>query len=203
MYRARFRPSVIAELMPPLLPDGRSELWEYLGRNFTDLSYQEADKLSKTNKEFITALFPQTPIYASLLPKEVQALIGEVGEETRGVRRMLEAIGFQFSERIDPFDGGPHFEALTDQITLVQGARHAELEPEPLPDDAAPVDDRGLGSPSVIKAIVGRGESEGPCRFRAAQGVVRVRDGKVQLTREVRSALKAKTGAVVWWVPLP
>ena len=41
--------------------------------------YQEADALSRQNKEFIRALFPQDPLYATLLPPEVQELIGQVG----------------------------------------------------------------------------------------------------------------------------
>jgi arginine N-succinyltransferase len=57
---------VLAELMPPLEPDGTSHLWEALGRRFTDMSYAEADLLSKKNKEFIKALFPESPIYATL-----------------------------------------------------------------------------------------------------------------------------------------
>ena len=78
-HRAAFRDEVLSELMPPLEEDGRSLLWEALGRHFTGLSYQEADRLSRENKEFIRTLFPQDPIYASLLPASAQALIGQVG----------------------------------------------------------------------------------------------------------------------------
>ena len=79
------------------------------------------------NKEFIRALFPQDPIYATLLPPHVQALIGQVGPETKGVESMLRAIGFEYAHRIDPFDGGPHFHARTDDITLVRAARVARV----------------------------------------------------------------------------
>jgi D-tyrosyl-tRNA(Tyr) deacylase len=68
MHRGLFRNEVVAELLPPLLPDGTSHLWEALGRKFTDMSYSEADRLSKRNKEFIKSLFPTGDIYASLLP---------------------------------------------------------------------------------------------------------------------------------------
>ncbi len=57
-HRQLFRDEVLSELMPPLEPDGTSLLWESLGRRFTGLTYQEADRLSQTNKEFIRALFP-------------------------------------------------------------------------------------------------------------------------------------------------
>ncbi|HEX3903071.1 MAG TPA: arginine N-succinyltransferase [Polyangia bacterium] len=126
-HRSLFRDEVLSELMPPLEPDGTSLLWESLGRRFTGLSYQEADRLSQTNKEFIRALFPQDPIYASLLPPHVQTLIGEVGPDTKGVEKMLREVGFVYAERIDPFDGGPHFHARTDDITLVRAARVARV----------------------------------------------------------------------------
>jgi arginine N-succinyltransferase len=124
-HRSSFRDEVLSELMPPLEPDGTSLLWESLGRRFTGLTYQEADRLSQNNKEFIRALFPQDPLYATLLPAHVQELIGQVGPETRGVERMLREIGFSYAHRIDPFDGGPHFHARTDDITLVRDTRVA------------------------------------------------------------------------------
>jgi arginine N-succinyltransferase len=120
LHRERFRDDVISELMPPLEADGTSLLWESVGRHFTGLSYQEADRVSQTNKEFIRTLFPAEPIYLSLFPKRVQEIVGQVGPTTKGVEKMLRQIGFEYAKRIDPFDGGPHFIAKTDQITLVQ-----------------------------------------------------------------------------------
>src|SRR5205823_5150197 len=95
LHRAHFRSQVISELLPPLEPDGTSLLWESLGRHFTGLSYQEADRISKTNKEFIRSLFPAEPIYACLFPERVRALIGQVGPGARGVEKMLRRIGFR------------------------------------------------------------------------------------------------------------
>jgi arginine N-succinyltransferase len=127
MQRSDFRDDVLAELLPPLERDGTSHLWEALGRHFTDMSYSEADRLSKRNKEFIRGLFPEGVIYASLLPPRAQAVIGAVGEQTRGVEKLLRRIGFRYAERVDPFDGGPHFIARTDDVALVRNARRVEL----------------------------------------------------------------------------
>jgi arginine N-succinyltransferase len=127
LHREVFCDEVVSELMPPLEPDGTSLLWEALGRRFTGLTYQEADALSRQNKEFIRALFPQDPLYATLLPAEVQALIGQVGPETKGIERILRSVGFEYAQRIDPFDGGPHFHARTDDITLVRQTRRARV----------------------------------------------------------------------------
>lgn len=128
MHRPVFRDRVISELLPPLEADGTSRLWKYFGEHFTGLSYQEADRLSKDNKEFIKSLFPHERIYVSLMPPWVQEVIGQVGEKTRGVEKMLRRIGFEYAQQIDPFDGGPHFIATTDDITLVKGARQARIE---------------------------------------------------------------------------
>ena len=127
MHRPLFRNQVLSELLPPLEPDGTSKLWEALGRRFTGLTYQEADRLSKDNKEFINALFPDEPIHTELLPDDVQEVIGQVGEETRAVEKMLRRIGFEYAQQIDPFDGGPHFVASTDQITLIRDAREVPV----------------------------------------------------------------------------
>lgn len=197
MFRPRFRPSVIAELMPPLLPDGRSDLWEHLGRHFTGLSYQEADKLSTTNKEFITSLFPQTPLYASLLPAHVRRLIGEVGDETKGVRRMLESIGFEYSDRIDPFDGGPHFEARTDDITLVKAARRAVIAPGDVSDEEETKETRTLS-----RVLIAAAQTGGASRFRATAASVDFDGDQVHVSKTVRALLRVKTGADVWAIPL-
>jgi arginine N-succinyltransferase len=131
LHRASFRDEVLSELLPPLEPDGTSLLWESLGRHFTGMSYQEADRLSQTNKEFIRALFPAEPLYISLLPPSVQKLVGEVGPGTKPVEKMLRRIGFEYADRIDPFDGGPHFTVKTDEITLVRASRTARVVPLP------------------------------------------------------------------------
>lgn len=136
IHRELFQNRVLAELMPPLEPDGTSHLWEAVGRRFTDLTYREADRLSKKNKEFIRGLFPSGDIYASLLSPEAQAVIGEVGRETRGVAKMLSRIGFRYWDRVDPFDGGPHYIAPTDEIELVQRTRRARVVAGPVGGDA-------------------------------------------------------------------
>jgi arginine N-succinyltransferase len=129
MHRENFQDTVLAELLPPLEPDGTSHLWEAVGRKFTGLDYREADRLTSQNKEFIRSLFPDGEIYASLLPEDAQAVIGEVGAQTRGVEKLLRRIGFRYAYRVDPFDGGPHFTAPTDDISLVHRARAVTLQP--------------------------------------------------------------------------
>ncbi len=127
MHRADFRDDLLAELLPPLEADGTSHLWEAVGRHFTDLSYQEADKLSKRNKEFIRTLFPSDNIYVPLLSKDAQGVIGKVGAQTQGVERMLARVGFEYVDRVDPFDGGPHYMCPTDKVSAVIDAENVRV----------------------------------------------------------------------------
>jgi arginine N-succinyltransferase len=156
-FRGWFRDRLLAELLPPLSvgPSGttRSPLWDVLGHKFTGLSYDEADRLSRFNKEFIWRLFPAMPVHASLLPESVQEIIGQVGPGSVGAKRLLEGIGFQYSGRVDPFDGGPHFEADTDQVSIVRDTRsYRAVAGEP--DDVA--------QPGIVALV-----SEGSPHFRA------------------------------------
>src|SRR5260370_42475356 len=91
------------------------------------MTYAEADRLSKKNKEFVKGLFPEGPIYASLLPDDAQAVIGKVGAQTKGVERMLRRIGFRYAWRVDPFDGGPPFTPATGEVTLGHPPHSARL----------------------------------------------------------------------------
>ena len=127
MNRDRFRDEIVAELLPQLNPDGSSDLWNCLGANFTQLDYREADKLSRENVEFIRSLFPQTPIYTALMPREVREKIGVVGEPTKPVEKMLRSIGFDWDRSIDPFDGGPSFVCKTDDCRMVQRTHRSKV----------------------------------------------------------------------------
>lgn len=187
MHRKVFRDRVLSELLPPLEDDGTSILWEHLGKHFTGLTYQEADLLSKDNKEFIHTLFPQGIIYTAFFPKEVQDVIGKVGPETRGVEKMLREIGFRYAGQIDPFDGGPHFVAETDEIKIVKNACQATVKA---------VDSADASRPWAIIAVE-RGSG-----FRATgTRVIPDADGKkLGLTNEVRTLLELAPGDPVWAV---
>lgn len=120
LNRDRFEDRVLCELTPPLTEEGRSEFWEALGRRFTGLPYQEADLLSQTNKEFIESLFPEEDIYLSLLDAKARLVLGRVGESTKPAQHLLESIGFEYLDEVDPFDGGPHYGVKTSDILPIK-----------------------------------------------------------------------------------
>jgi arginine N-succinyltransferase len=134
--RSLFQSELLAELLPPLEADGTSHLWEALGRRFTNMSYAEADLMSSHDKDFIRDLFPRGDIHTTLLNEQARAVVGQVGERTLGVERLLRAIGFRYAWRVDPFDGGPHFVAATDEVPLIRATRAVDA-PTVLEPDAA------------------------------------------------------------------
>jgi arginine N-succinyltransferase len=184
MHRELFRERVLSELLPPLEPDGTSKLWEALGRKFTGLTYQEADLLSKDNKEFIHALFPDDPIHTELLPDDVQAVIGVVGPETKAVEAMLRRIGFDYAGQIDPFDGGPHFIAKTDDISIIRHAAQVDVKV---------VGDADGERPWAVLA------TEAGNKFRAIGArVIPLSPAVVGITDDARKRLEIEDGQRVW-----
>lgn len=124
IHPEKFEDRVLCELTPPLTEEGRSEFWEALGRRFTGLPYQEADLLSQSHKEFISSLFPEEDIYLCLLDAKARLVLGRVGEQTKPAQHLLESIGFEYLDEVDPFDGGPHFGCNTKEIKVIsQGKR--------------------------------------------------------------------------------
>jgi arginine N-succinyltransferase len=195
MHRPRFRDRILVELLPRLEEDGRSPLWEALGRKFTGLSYQEADRLSRENKEFIQQLFPPGEIYATIFTQKIQDAIGEVGPETAGAKNMLTRIGFRYDERIDPFDGGPHFSAPTELIEPIRRFRRARLAAKRLPAGAA------AQAGEVEERLVSLERNTGRNRFRAVHSMCTFRDAELQLPEEAVEALEATDGERLHTIP--
>lgn len=120
-HQKDFQGSLVAELLPPMNPDGSSPFWEGFGRVFTGLPSQEAYQLIKQDPSFLMELLPRTT-YASLLGARTQEVMGTVRAETMGVAKILGRVGFSSKNRIDAFDGGPHYECPTSQVGLIQKA---------------------------------------------------------------------------------
>jgi arginine N-succinyltransferase len=200
MHRPEFRDRVLAELLPPLGADGRSVLWEALGRRFTDMDYLEADKISKTNKEFIKNLFPSGMIYASLFDDAAQEVIGKVGPATEGVKKMLESVGFEALGRIDPFDGGPHFEAQTADIAPVTRTHKGKARVVKKGDI---VDAPGEHADGLVCFEPSKKRAKKDGYFRALYTEYRSsgKDKTVSIAKEAAKVLACEDGDRLWVLP--
>jgi len=188
MHPDRFEREVIAEMLSPFVAPGKNLLWDAFGARFTGLPYREADRLSSRTKQFIADLFPRDPVYATLFPEDVQAVIGKT--TAAAAVRILEKVGFHSLEQVDPFDGGPYYGAARDAIRSVRERRVLVL-PGRAPEGIAPSD----GPLALVSAEAGLG-------FRATV-VPLDEEGAPLLSKQFREALGVSGGDRVSVTPLP
>jgi len=188
LHRDKFHKRVLAELMGPVTPDSRTLLWEYLGRRFINLSYQEADLFCQHSKEFMTSLWPRGEIHASILPPDARALIGKVGEETVPAKVLLERQGFKATDHVDPFDGGPYLAAQRDEIPMVKATRTMKL---------GALAAKGLKQMAFVSCT---SKEHG---FRAVRCACAVKGASVRVAKGVAEALRASPGDRVGVTLLP
>jgi arginine N-succinyltransferase len=190
LHPDRFEREVIAEMLSPFDAPGKNRLWDAFGARFTGIPYREADHLSARSKQFIADLFPRDPVYATLFPPEVQAVIGKPADSARAALRILEKIGFHALDQVDPFDGGPYVGAARDAIRSVRERRRLVLpgltfEPrEPRP-----------GTLALVSA-------EGRLGFRATVVPLDAEGGPV-VSKQCREALGVAAGDEALVTPLP
>lgn len=180
----RFENRVLCELTPPLTDEGRSEFWEALGRRFTGLPYQEADALSQTNKEFIESLFPEEDIYLALLDSKARLVLGRVGEATKPAQHLLESIGFQYLDEVDPFDGGPHYGCETEKILPIKMGKKLRVT-------------EGKEAAYKQMGLLGYGSDD----FRCMLSGYDIQDGYVAVPVKTRDRLKLDLDQEVWVSP--
>jgi arginine N-succinyltransferase len=190
MFPDRFEREVIAEMLSPFVEPGRSLLWDAFGARFTGLSFREADHLSSRSKQFIVDLFPRDPVYATLFPEHVQAVIGKTNDSAVAALRILEKIGFRRLNQVDPFDGGPYVGASRDAIASVHERRTLVLPG--LVREPPAVDD---GSLALVAA-------QGRHGFRATV-VPTDGQGAPYVSQLLRDALGVVAGDRVTITPLP
>ncbi len=187
LYRKFFADRILAEMMAPVTSEGENMFWDNFGRKFIPVKYAEADRFCQHNRRFIPELLPREEIYFSLFSLEVQNLVGEVAPETVPARRLLESMGFKYRGMIDPFDGGPHLDAHTDQLDLVKKTKTLPL--------VQPHSGR-LGSHGIVSVLSKEGD------FRAIEADCSVEKGGLRISEEVLALLDAAPGAAVGFTPI-
>jgi arginine N-succinyltransferase len=190
MHPNRFEREVIAEMLSPFESPGRSLLWDAFGAKFTGLSYRDADRLSARSKQFIADLFPRDPVYATLFPENVQAMIGHTNEAAKAALRILEKVGFHELGQVDPFDGGPYVGAARDAIASVRDRRRLVLP--------GLVQEREIPAQPKLALLA----AEGRRGFRSTV-VPLDAVGAPQVSKASREALGVAAGAPVSVSPLP
>ncbi len=191
LHRQMFSDHVLAEMMGPITADGFNPFWDHCTRCFINLTYEQADKFCQQSKEFLLTLFPREPLYLTLLAPEARSVVGEVGPETVPARRMLENMGFKYHQRIDPFDGGPHLEAKTDEIEPVKNTDRSKLAEPAHMDDASSLTRHGM-----VSVLPEDGE------FRAVETQYDLdRSGRLIIPEAAMQALQASPGAEAGFTP--
>jgi len=128
-FPERFGNQVIAELRGWQDENGRSPLWENLGKPFFDIEFQDAvNTAALKGTQFISDLMPKYPIYIDLLPDEAQTVIGKPHDSSAPALHMLKKEGFQFSGYVDLFDGGPSVQSETSQIHSVKSSQTGSFQ---------------------------------------------------------------------------
>lgn len=127
-HRPRFGDSVLAELRGVMDQSGNSPFWDAIGGRFFGMTFPEADEFNAVHgTQFIADLFPQTPIYVSMLPESARAVMGQPHPTGRAALKMLENEGFDWDGYLDIFDGGPTVTARTDKIKTIVESEWARV----------------------------------------------------------------------------
>lgn len=123
-FPERFTNKIFAEMRGVSDDEGRSPLWESLGRHFFSLDFKKADELTALgSKQFIAELMPSNPVYTAFLSQEAQDCLGQVHHKTAPALRLLQQEGFCYENYVDIFDGGPTVEAHVPNIRAVRESR--------------------------------------------------------------------------------
>lgn len=123
-HRDWFGRRVMAELRGWQDAEGKSPVWEGIGRHFYDMDFHEADRMGAlSGNQFIADLGPRYPLYVSLLPKAAQEALGRPHDDGRPAYDMLLTEGFVAGDYVDIFDGGPTVVVDIDSVRTIRDAR--------------------------------------------------------------------------------
>jgi len=121
LHPERFADTVIAEMRGVSDPSGQSPFWDWLKHQVADLDFRSATQLACCGQSgFIEQFIPAKPLYTRQMTGEARAVIGQVHEDTRPARHMLEREGFRHRGFVDLLDGGPTLECPRSDIASVR-----------------------------------------------------------------------------------
>ncbi|CAG1003385.1 arginine N-succinyltransferase [Phycisphaerales bacterium] len=183
LHRELFADRILAEMMGPVTEEGDNIFWDNFGRKFIPVRFGEADRFCQHNRNFISELLPKEEIYLSLFPLEVQNQIGVVGRETIPAVRLLEDLGFKNHGFVDPFDGGPHLDAVTAEVPLIRDTRRVEA--------ARATNSDRCTTPAIISTLDKDGE------LRATETRVELLEDAARVPANALTLIQAKAGTEI------
>ncbi len=187
LHRAWFGRRVMAELRGWQDAQGRSPVWEAIGRRFYDMDFEEADRTNAVEgNQFIADLGPRYPIYVSMLPQAAQEALGRPHDDGRRALAMLKEEGFRDEGYVDIFDGGPTLFTDIDDLRSVRDGVDLPVR------TAAP------GAPPGERRLLAAGSGEA---FRAVAAEAATEDGALHLDEAAMAALEVAPGARVRVLP--
>lgn len=183
----RFSDSIVANMRGVIQSDGNCPFWNGLGRHFLNISIKELLALIEKGQYFVLEAMPKYPIYACLLQPETQAAIMQTHEGTRGALKMLLHEGFDYTDKIDGFDGGPILSCATNDISTIKHSKTAKVHAIPA---------QTLESPLYLI-------SNETIPFRCCAGNLHIEDSeRVVLPYEVAYALEVHQHDVIRYSPI-
>ena len=121
LHPERFTDTVIAEMRGVSDRSGHSPFWNWLKHQAVDLDFMSAVQLACCRHSgFVEQFIPAKPLYTRQMTREARAVIGQVHEDTRAARHMLEREGFRHLGFVDLLDGGPTLECRRSDIASVR-----------------------------------------------------------------------------------
>jgi hypothetical protein len=142
---------------------------------------EPVDEAGPVQSEAVRAIHQDAPLYTD---QSTEAEILITGIKVVELRR----IGFEYAGQIDPFDGGPHFVARTDDIAVVRDAHEVALRTAPAAG--------GGERPWAMLAVEIEGQRP---KFRAIGArVAPLSGGEVGVPDEARRRLGVEDGQKVW-----
>lgn len=133
----RFPDKLMANIRGWLDQEGRSPVWEAIGRQFFISDFDETDTLyGRGEKAALLAQMPHYPIYTALLPEAAKMAVGRPHLASAPALKLLLQEGFQDEGIVFFIDAGPCVEANLKDIKTLKNSRECGFkrnEKSPLP----------------------------------------------------------------------
>jgi len=119
-----FADELICEIQGVWDDDGQSLFWKHVGELFFGMDFITADRQCALHgKTVIAELLPAYPVYNTLLPDEVQRVIGRAHPGAQRTIEWLKYEGMYKTRFVDPFDAGPTYRVKLERMASMQAIK--------------------------------------------------------------------------------